>query len=222
MFSYSTSYNQKHHQSVYFNWRLSWSILKNVHPHLKTPNLDKDDRYLLCYSSPVVPIKTCLTLLDLSAAFDTINHSILFEYFSSWFGISSTVALTWIRSYLLNRSFYLNKENCKSSVFQQRNCCSRTCSWSSSLHLIYHSSKNCHISFMANHHIYADDTQLLLLFSALDFSHRINHLENTIANISNWISADFLSHNFTKTDILIFDLPQQISKFNCLNYHSCT
>jgi len=31
-----------------------------------------------------------------------------------------------------------------------------------------------------NHQLYADDTQLLLSFSALDFSHNITHLENTI------------------------------------------
>jgi len=50
---------------------------------------------------------TCHTLLDLSAAFETIDHSILLERLSSWFGISST-AVSWIKSYLLNRSLYIN------------------------------------------------------------------------------------------------------------------
>jgi len=60
---------------------------------------------------------TCFTLLDLSAAFDTIVHSILLERLSSWFGISST-ALFWIKSNLLNRSFYVNIENSKSSALE--------------------------------------------------------------------------------------------------------
>jgi len=60
---------------------------------------------------------TCLTLLDLSAAFSTLDHSTFLERISSWLGISST-ALSWIKSYLLNRSFYVNIENSKLSVFQ--------------------------------------------------------------------------------------------------------
>jgi len=44
-----------------------------------------------------------------------------------------------------------------------------------------------------NHHFYADDTQLLLSFSALDFLHDINHLENTTTNVSKGIPSNFLS-----------------------------
>jgi len=37
---------------------------------------------------------TCLTLLDLSAAFEIIEHSIRLEGLSSWFGISSTALVS--------------------------------------------------------------------------------------------------------------------------------
>jgi Reverse transcriptase (RNA-dependent DNA polymerase) len=43
---------------------------------------------------------SCLRLLDLSAAIDTIDHSILLEHLSSWFGVSGT-ALNLVKSYLI-------------------------------------------------------------------------------------------------------------------------
>ena len=47
---------------------------------------------------------SCLCLLDLFAAFDTIDHNILLARLSSWFGIHG-VALKWFKSFLSSRSF---------------------------------------------------------------------------------------------------------------------
>jgi len=83
-------------QSAYIKHHSTENTLLSVHDHLiKTMSHQQ---------------VTCLTLLDISAAFDTIDHSILLERLSSWFGIFST-ALSWIKSYILNRSFYVNIEN---------------------------------------------------------------------------------------------------------------
>ena len=45
---------------------------------------------------------TALTLLDLSAAFDTIDHGTLTDRLSDWYGIFSQAQI-WFSSYLQNR-----------------------------------------------------------------------------------------------------------------------
>jgi len=147
---------------------------------------------------------TCLTLLDLSAAFDTIDHSILFlERLSSCTGISFAL------SYFLNRSFYVNVENSKSSVFQLLYGVPQGSVLGPLLFILYtitHLSTAIYNS-AANHHLYADDTQFLLSFSTLDISHNSAHLENIIANAFNWMSSNVLYLNHSKTEFLIFSLP---------------
>jgi len=53
---------------------------------------------------------SCLSLLDLSAAFDTIDHDILITRLSSWFGIHGSV-LNWFKSYLSSHTFGVKCDN---------------------------------------------------------------------------------------------------------------
>ena len=161
---------------------------------------------------------TCLTLFDLSAAFDTIDHSILLECLSSWFGITST-ALSWIQSYLLNRSFYVNVEYSKSSVFQLLYGVPQGSVLGYLLFILYTTPLSTVISKSSADHLYVDDTQLLLSFSAADISYNITHLENTISNVYNWMSSNFFSLNPSKTDFIIIGFPQQLSKLRSPTIH---
>ena len=56
-----------------------------------------------------------LLLLDLSAAFDTVNHSLLLSRLKNSFGITGTV-LQWFHSYLSGRSQFVKINDTKSSV----------------------------------------------------------------------------------------------------------
>ena len=82
---------------------------------------------------------TALTLLDLSAAFDTIDHTILLRRVDDWFGVTGK-ALNWFESYLTGRC---NKDYDRwLFVLQRRSQIrspSRVSFRSSIFHALYHS-----------------------------------------------------------------------------------
>ena len=58
---------------------------------------------------------TSIICLDLSAAFDTVNYSILLEVMENYVGITNT-ALNWISSYLKNRKFLVDIDGFSSNT----------------------------------------------------------------------------------------------------------
>jgi hypothetical protein len=62
---------------------------------------------------------TLLVFLDLSAAFDTVDHDILLRRLKYKFGICNN-ALAWFRSYLVNRSHRVVIENVMSDSFDMK------------------------------------------------------------------------------------------------------
>ena len=76
------SANRQHYPMETTQWNMCHNILKNMEN----------------------PKSTSIVSLDLSAAFDTVNHKILLDILKNYFGITEQ-ALAWISSYLSNRKF---------------------------------------------------------------------------------------------------------------------
>ena len=122
---------------------------------------------------------TCLCLLDLSAAFDTIDHTILLKRLTQWFGFTDT-ALSWFESYLTSRSFSVLSSghivNIHSSFLRRS---SRVCP-RAAFFIMYTTSLSTLLSGTSvDHHLYADDTQLFI-----SFSHTISVLQSTNFSLS--------------------------------------
>ena len=116
-----------------------------------------------------------LCLLNLSDAFDTIDHDILITRLSSWFGIHGSV-LSWFTSYLSSRCFRVKCDNNLSSWYTSSCCVSQGSDLGPLLFIMYSIPLSTVISPCSlNHHLYADDTQLLLSFRLTDFDSCIDH-----------------------------------------------
>ena len=187
------------HQSAYSKYHSTETTLLSVHDHL-----------IKSISTQKI---TALCLLDLSAAFDTIDHEILLSRLSSWFGLSNTV-LFWFRSYLSCRSFSVSIENSISSPSKLLYGVPQGSVLGPILFILYTTplSHLINSSSSVSHHLYADDTQLFTSFSASDCSSGLSSLESTISSVSSWMSANFLSLNPSKTEFMLIGNSRQLSK----------
>jgi len=78
-----------------------------------------------------------LSLLDLFAAFLTIDYSVLPDSLSDWCGISG-IAFTWILSFLINRFQSLKIRNVfKGSALRLS---PRLCSWTATVYSAHHTT----------------------------------------------------------------------------------
>ena len=135
---------------------------------------------------------TCLILLDLLAAFNTVDHTILLNRLKTTFGIKDT-ALKWIASFLIGRTQQVTIGDLGTDL-------GATC-------------RKHHISY----HLYADDTQLYLIFKPNRNGSKeecIHSLENCINEIREWMCMNLLKLNDGKTQFIILGTQQQLQKLS--------
>lgn len=158
-----------------------------------------------------------VVLLDLSAAFDTIDHGILLDKLLVDFGVCGT-ALEWFTSYLQNRFFCVNINNTLSAYL----CLLFGVPQGSLLGPILFILYIKYLQRIASRYglsiqFYADDSQLYISFHPCRPSELVDITENVnkcLGEIKAWMVRNFMKLNETKTELLIMGKPLVLQKCN--------
>ena len=143
-----------------------------------------------------------LALLDLSCAFDTIDHSILIERLFKTFGLSNTV-LEWFKSYLTGRTQTITVNKIQSHPFSLECGVPQGSVLGPLLYTLYTQPLSAIITrHLIKYHMYADDTQLYASVLPKDMESLFKSIEECINDVKNWMNINKLKLNESKTEIL--------------------
>ena len=152
-----------------------------------------------------------LVLLDLSAAFDTVDHTILLNRLKHLVGLSGTVH-KWFTSYLTDRTFMVSVDTCSSLVHRITCGVPQGSVLGPVLFNLYMLPLGGVIRRHGiNFHSYADDTQLYISMSP-DDTRPMDALFNCILEIKSWMAENFLQLNQDKTEVLVIGPEAQREK----------
>ena len=128
-----------------------------------------------------------LSLLDLSAAFDTVDHELLLQRLERQFGLCGTV-LQWVRSYLSGRTFRVVYSDVMSFIVYVPCSVLQGSVLGPLFFILYMADLADRVAkYSVSLHAYADDTQLYLhqsTFVATKSRHPLTHLST-----ASWTSA---------------------------------
>ena len=219
--------------------RVECIVVDQIISHLNQCNLmeEKQSAYRKFHSTEMALLKvktdiikamdnqeiTCLMLLDLLAAFDTIDHTILLNRLETTFRIKDT-ALKWIASFLTGRMQQVAIGDLGTDLGATSDPMTLTFSvpQGSALGAILFTlytvplgniCRKHHISY----HLYADDAQLYLTFKPNRNGSKeecIHSLENCINEIRDWMCINLLKLNDRKTEFIILGTQQQLQKIS--------
>ena len=141
--------------------------------------------------------------MDLSKAFDTLNHDILLSKLQTY-GIRG-VALSWFKDYLSNRKQYVFHNGISSNLLPMHwmRSPTRLNPWGPSFSPINDISQSA--SPLLSYILFADDTNIF--YSHTNLNTLVNTLNTELPKISTWFKCNKLSLNINKTNFIHFKLP---------------
>ena len=164
---------------------------------------------------------TMLVLLDLSAAFDTIDKHILIERLKSHFGVQG-IALKWLTSYISDRFMSVAVDNNCSNPQPVNFGVPQGSVLGPILFAMYTSLLSDILNeFDFGFQLYADDTQIYL---SLDIKSDapFEKVEMCLSKIKSWMTTNKLRLNENKTEVLFITTrllkEQQSTELDKLNF----
>ena len=149
-----------------------------------------------CYASGI--------FVDLQKAFDTVDHDILL-YKLNHYGIRG-IENKWFKSFLSNRRQFVSIDGINSSDTIVEHGVPQGSVLGPLLFLLYINDLNKAIKHCKTIH-FADDTCLILKNKSLKQMRK--YLNVDLRNLSNWLSANKISLNVSKTELLLFRHPNK-------------
>ena len=156
--------------------------------------------------------KACLlVLLDLSSAFDTVDHNNLLHVLMD-LGVTGR-ALEWFQSYLTGRSQCIRVDQHSSTPRPLQCGVPQGSVLGPVLFTLYAASLGRILdTFSVKYHFYADDTSIYTSFEPSNTCLAVNDLERCLEATQHWMCQKKLKLNATKTEVLLVTTKPVVSK----------
>ena len=159
-----------------------------------------------------------LVMLDLSNAFDVIDHGIMLTRLQHSFGVTAE-ALDWMRSYISGRTQCVSVGLATS--FNAHLCCGvpQGSVLGPKLYCIYTKPVGDIVKkHNLRYHYYADDTQIYLSIKPNEnWASERSAIETCVADVGGWMNRNILKLNQEKRELIVFSSKHRIRRVNDLS-----